>query len=314
MLRAAQIRNHQEIVQLSKSLRDGEVSLIYYHRKCRSIFTMKNVLDKLSQQSSNSQTHQEQVARRVSIRGSSNISTTYERICIFCEKPKYFKGTRNREPLVQCRDMRADSSIRKIATQKNDSKILALVSRELVAAEACYHRTCYRSYTRPEASSSVNPDMSSESPDDEYARLESDAYQMLFDFIRSDVIENEKVVRLSEMTQLLLQYLMSLGTKECKPSTKKHIKRNLEAEFNELIRFENLLDNNRVQVLIPNSLTPVQIVRNVLNILMAEKEDKGSTTKNSNIQKVQLTSAMPLETKRTKCHSHRALQSSMTAP
>ena len=125
--------------------------------------------------------------------------------------------------------------------------------------------------------------MSSESPDDEYARLESDAYQMLFDFIRSDVTENEKVVRLSEMTQLLLQYLMSLGAKECKPSTKKHIKRNIEAEFNELIRFENLLDNNRVQVLIPNSLTPVQITRNVLNILMAEKED--STTKISKIQK-----------------------------
>ena len=39
-LRAAQIRNHQEIVQLSKSLRDGEVSLIYYHRKCRNIFTI----------------------------------------------------------------------------------------------------------------------------------------------------------------------------------------------------------------------------------------------------------------------------------
>ena len=61
--------------------------------------------------------------------------------CIFCEKPKYFKGARNREPLGQCRDMRADSSIRKIATQKNDSKILAPVSRELVAAEARYHRT-----------------------------------------------------------------------------------------------------------------------------------------------------------------------------
>ena len=99
--------------------------------------------------------------------------------------------------------MCADSSIRKIATQKNDSKILALVWRELVAAEACYHRTCYRSYTRPEASSSVNPDMSSESQDDEYVRIASDAYQMPFDFIRSDVIENEKVVRLSEMTSYL---------------------------------------------------------------------------------------------------------------
>ena len=86
--------------------------------------------------------------------------------------------------------MRADSSIRKIATQKNDSKILALVSHELVATEAGYHRPCYRSCTRPEASSSVNPDMSSVSSDDEYARLESDAYSMLFDFIRSDVIEN----------------------------------------------------------------------------------------------------------------------------
>ena len=180
--------------------------------------------------------------------------------------------------------MRADSSIKKIATQKNDSKILALVSRELVAAEACYHRTCYRSYTRPEASSSVNPEMSSESPHDEYACLESDAYQMLFDFIRSDVIENEKVVRLSEMTQLLVQYLMSLEAKEFKPSTKKHIKRNIEAEFSELIKFENLLDNNRV-FLIPASLTPVQIARNVPNILMTEKEDKGSTTKISDIQK-----------------------------
>ena len=79
---------------------------------------------------------------------------------------------------------------------------------------------------------------------------------------------------------------MSLGAKECKPSTKKHIKRNIEAEFNELIKFEKLLNSNRV-FLIPANLTPVQIARNVLNILMAEKEleTKGSTMKISNIQK-----------------------------
>ncbi|CAH3172715.1 unnamed protein product [Porites evermanni] len=98
---------------------------------------------------------------------------------------------------------------------------------------------------------------------------------MLFDFIRSDVIENYKNVRLLEMTQLLVEYLMSLGAKECKPSTKKHIKRNIEAEFNELIKFENLLNSNRV-FLIPANLTPVQIARNVLNILMAEEETKVS--------------------------------------
>ena len=95
---------------------------------------MKKLLDKLSEQSSNSQTHQEQVVRRLSISGSPNSSTTYERLCVFCEKTTFLKGTRNREPLVQCRDMRADSSIRKMATLKNDGKILALVSRELIAA------------------------------------------------------------------------------------------------------------------------------------------------------------------------------------
>ena len=45
------------------------------------------------------------------------------------------------------------------------------------------------------------------------------------------VIENEKDIRLFEMTQLLVQYLMSLRAKECKPSTETHIKRNIEAEL-----------------------------------------------------------------------------------
>ena len=47
LLQAAQIRNYQEIVELSKSLSKGEVPLIYYHRKCRSIFTMKNLGESL---------------------------------------------------------------------------------------------------------------------------------------------------------------------------------------------------------------------------------------------------------------------------
>ena len=215
---------------------------------------------------------------RLSIRGSSNTGRTYERSCIICEKLKYLKGTRNREPLVQCRDMRGNSSIRKTATQKNyDSKILSLVSSELVALEACHHRTCYRSYTRPDANCESERD-------DEYARLESDAYQMLFDYIRSDVIENGKVVKLSEITQLLVELLMSLGVKECKPSTKKHIRRNIEAEFSELLNFENLLDSTRV-FLIPARLTPVQIARNMVTIIRAEKESRCAITKMSNIQR-----------------------------
>ena len=87
LLRAAEIRNHQEILELSKSLSEGEVPFIHYHRKCRSIFTMKKLLDKLSQQSSNSQTQQEKVARRVSIQGSYIRAHLY-----FLWKAKIFQG------------------------------------------------------------------------------------------------------------------------------------------------------------------------------------------------------------------------------
>ena len=170
--------------------------------------------------------------------------------------------------------------------------------RELIAAEACYHRTYYRSYNRPDASSNLNPDESCVSRrDDDYARLESDAYQMLFDFIRSDVTENRKVVKLSEITQLLEVFLMPLGVKECKPSTKKHIRRNIEAEFSEFLNFENLLDSTRA-FLIPASLTPVQIARNMVTITAAGNESRNAMTKMSTIQNAA-----------AKCHGHRALQS-----
>ena len=73
------------------------------------------------------------MAGALSIRGSSNYSTTYECIYIFCDRKKIRKGTRNREPLaLQYRDMRAYSSIKKMATLTNDRKILALVSSELI--------------------------------------------------------------------------------------------------------------------------------------------------------------------------------------
>ena len=81
-------------------------------------------------------------------RGSKD-SRVYEPVCIFCSKvSKYLKGKRTRENLVQCVDLRADSAIREAAEKKSDGKVIALCSRELVAAEAKYHRSCYRAYIK----------------------------------------------------------------------------------------------------------------------------------------------------------------------
>lgn len=66
-----------------------------------------------------------------------------ERICVFCRKTKYLKETKTREALIQCVDLRADNTIKRAAVGKNNPQILAIVMRELVAAEACYHKSCY---------------------------------------------------------------------------------------------------------------------------------------------------------------------------
>ena len=44
--------------------------------------------------------------------------------------------------------LRADQTLRKCAIQKGDEKILAVTSRDIVAAEAHYHVSCYKNYTR----------------------------------------------------------------------------------------------------------------------------------------------------------------------
>ena len=151
LLNAAEIRQYKPILDLVETLKEKEIPDIRYHRKCRSIFTMKKDLDMICKAEGTtcnpeSLTSQERRSSRV----PPTRSTTYERTCIFCNKEsKYGKGKQTRERLIQCADLRSDQTIRNIATAKHDTKILAIVSRELVAAEACYHKSCYRNYTRP---------------------------------------------------------------------------------------------------------------------------------------------------------------------
>lgn len=149
LLNAAVIRKHERVLSIAESLKEGELPKISYHRKCRSIFTLKRDLQKLSQSEINIEEQGDTSSRRSSVRQpATSQSRVYERICVFCNKTKYLKGTKTREALIQCVDMRADERIRRAALSKSDSKILAIVARELVAAEACYHKSCYCDYTR----------------------------------------------------------------------------------------------------------------------------------------------------------------------
>ena len=114
LLNAATIRNHEPILEIAKTLEEGELPQVTYHRQCLSVFTLKRNLDKLSQLDAKERTNCNFTdGRRFSIRQpTANPSRIYQRVCIFCEKDKYTRNSRKREELIQCLDIRADETIR----------------------------------------------------------------------------------------------------------------------------------------------------------------------------------------------------------
>ncbi|XP_019613858.1 PREDICTED: uncharacterized protein LOC109461832 [Branchiostoma belcheri] len=260
LLNAAVIRNHKGILDIAKTVKEGELPQISYHRKCRSIFTLKRDLEKLSQ----TPIKVEEQDSKASPRSSPRQPTTpqgrvYQRICVFCEKSKYLKGTKTREALIQCVDLRADHTIRRAAVSKNDPRILAIVTRELVAAEACYHKTCYRDYTR-DVQDQTGVGKNAEDEHLDCSNAESQAFMILYDYIRSDLLQNPKIVSMTQLYMKFASFVNSQGVKEVKDSTRTHFRRKLEAEFHDTLDFEELFGNNKVFV-IPRSLSRLDLAR-----------------------------------------------------
>ena len=261
LLNAATIRNHEPILEIAKTLEEGELPRVFYHRQCRSIFTLKRNLDKLAQlDAKDSANCNSTDSRRSSVRQpTANPSRIYQRVCIFCDKDKYTRNSRTREELIQCVDMRADETIRKFAVGKNDLRMLAVVSRELVAAKACYHKSCYRNYTRNIA---ISGEKKEDSGYTEYSRTELQGYEKLFNYIRTDLLQNPRIVKLSELYTMFTSFVNSQGELEILESTRTHFRRSLEKEFRDAIDFEDLYGNNRIFA-IPRNLSRLDLAKQV---------------------------------------------------
>ena len=160
-------------------------------------------------------------------RSSIETSRVYNHICLFCSTTKYLKESRTRAPLVRCQQLRADNTLREAATRKNYSKVLALLSQELVAAEGHYHRKCYRDYTRPDVqagSSHMEVDESQHDEDFGYEDALQIAQEELFSFIRNDLFTNPDVVPLTELSTKLVTKMHELGVIKVNDSTKKNLR------------------------------------------------------------------------------------------
>ena len=207
--RAAELRHHEDILGTQVNSPD-EIPKVYYHRKCRSIFTMKRDLEKIiSDEKKECKKDTEMTTdgdsqRRASIRGQPSTSRVYEKICMFCEKKdKYKKGSKTRESLTQARQLRTDISVKNAAELKMDSRVLALLSRELTAAEAHYHRSCYRQYTKVSSTSAEVSKQNENTIDGPYDNAEAATLVKLFSYTRSDIFVNQSIIELSKLNERL---------------------------------------------------------------------------------------------------------------
>ena len=99
-----------------------------------------------------------------------------------------------------------------------------------------------------------------DSDETNYCSIESQAYDKLFESIRSDLLINPRLVKMVDLREKLMIYMRSMGTTEISESTKKHFRIKLEKEFGDLLQFEDLLNDNKL-FLLPKNLPKVQLAR-----------------------------------------------------
>ncbi len=222
LLKAAEVRCHQPLLDIAKSLKEDEVPKVFYHRQCRSVFTLKRDLTKILKTKEESSQCDEPPSKCQSTRGETSDSRVYGHHCIFCgATSKYIKGSRTRETVIHCLQLRGDQSVRDAAIRKCDEKILALTSREILAAEAHYHGSCYKLYTKPPKEM---PSAASTSTSDDgllYKSLELTAYEELLQFIQNEIFLAQKALKLATLTQHLVSTMKNVGVNAVKDSTKK---------------------------------------------------------------------------------------------
>ena len=80
---------------------------------------------------------------------------------------------------------------------------------------------------------------------------------MLFDYIRSELLKNPKVVMMTSLTKELVDNMNFLGIQDVKPQTRKHIRRKLEAEFGNSL--EIVSDERGRLLVLPDNLSKAML-------------------------------------------------------
>lgn len=117
LYRAAAIKQHHQILDLSTGEQDFPKLHVKYHASCRKGFVNQKCLEILTSKSTESiETGQDLPQLRQNSRdlqGSIGNSAVLQDSCVFCHEGKYKPGTRTREKLRSVEAFRTDEMVRR---------------------------------------------------------------------------------------------------------------------------------------------------------------------------------------------------------
>ena len=283
LLKSAQIRNYEAILQMSKT---DELPVDFlYHRQCYQKFTNKKYLEALKKQSEKAVIQSEK--NKEGLRQLKEQCTSYEYnkpkrsssssdsnvllpdICIFCDVNVKYKN-RKPEPLRKCEVKQVKEKLKTCAEDKNDYHILSLIAtNDIVAAEAKYHPSCYKDYTRPKKTSKPK-----DSAIVEYKRIELEAFHLAIEYCYNS-ITHSKLFKLQDVTTIMAEHLRKHDL-TITQSTKKNLRRNLEKSFKDSIKFLSV--NNTLFI-----YSSIMKIEQVIEDLVNEREKIANVAKTAKL-------------------------------
>lgn len=267
ILGAAKVRGCSSILNLEYEEKFPQNKM--YNSECRKRFCHKKTLEKISNVP---QTKMEVVQldgnseRKQALRQAA--SQRDKDICIFCNKEnRYILGGYQKDKLTKAQDLRADTTLRKIATSKCDTNILRITSTDIVAQGAHYHRLCYRDYVR---GSSINASKKCDNTSqDEYESISTQAHAEVFDYVQQMIFsqDNVTILALSDATQRLSSKMKEFGADCMHESTRVNFRRKLENKFGDSISFLKT-DTGKVYIMDKN----IQASKLALELLKCQSD------------------------------------------
>lgn len=237
---ACNIRKKQEsdfetYGHIIKDIPDEYLSHVHgYHRLCYQKFTnVSKLLKREATTETDSLSHHHLKRRRVS--GYSGVLLPSDE-CLFCGKlRKKRKG--KEETLTRCETTSASNLIKEKALTIPDYDIQAKVNDiDLVAREACYHRSCYKLFTQEDERNSTQARGDEDAKDRNISHAA--AFEYISDYITESIINNSNVERLGMLKEKYLLFMQQKNPEHYNPNYKTDkLKDKIQRRFGDKVKF-----------------------------------------------------------------------------